>query len=271
MLIRRPDDIPSRHITDERLFWDRRAFLAAVGGSALVAMPVERLLAAGRRRGMGDEKLTPYEAVTTYNNFYEFGTDKADPAANAKDFRTRPWTVKVEGEVKKPATYQFDDFIAGFTPVEKVYRHRCVEGWSMVVPWMGIPLASIIARLEPTSRAKYIEFTTILDPKQMPGQRSNILRWPYVEGLRLDEAMSPLTLLVTGIYGKPLLPQNGAPLRLVVPWKYGFKGGKSVVNIRFTETQPRTTWNIAATLPGRGVLASQYILIGAHYDHVGYG
>ena len=247
MLIRRPDDIPSRQITDERLFQDRRAFLAAVGGAALVAMPVERLLAAGRKLArVADDKLTPYEAVTTYNNFYEFGTDKSDPAANAKDFRTRPWTVKVEGEVKKPATYSYDDFVRGFTPAEKVYRHRCVEGWSMVIPWMGIPLASVIARLEPTSRARFIEFTTILDPKQMPGQRHDILPWPYVEGLRMDEAMHPLTLLVTGVYGKPLLPQNGAPLRLVVPWKYGFKGGKSIVNIRFTETQPRTTWNIAA-------------------------
>ena len=247
MLIRRPDDIPSRLITDEKLFWDRRAFLAAVGGAALVAMPVEKLLAAGRNLGrVAGEKLTPYEAVTTYNNFYEFGTDKSDPAANSKDFRTRPWTVTVEGEVKKPATYQYDDFVGGFTPVEKVYRHRCVEGWSMVIPWIGIPLASIIGRLEPTSRAKFIEFTTILDPKQMPGQRSNILPWPYVEGLRMDEAMNPLALMVTGVYGKPLLPQNGAPLRLVVPWKYGFKGGKSIVKIRFTETQPRTTWNIAA-------------------------
>ncbi|MBP2647267.1 MAG: Sulfoxide reductase catalytic subunit yedY [Gemmatimonadetes bacterium] len=247
MLIRHPDDFPSRQITDERLFQDRRAFLAAVGGAALVAMPVENLLAASRKLARAaQDKLTPYEAVTTYNNFYEFGTDKSDPAANSKDFRTRPWTVQVEGEVKKPATYAYDDFVRGFTPVERVYRHRCVEGWSMVVPWMGIPLASVIARLEPTSRAKFIEFTTILDPKQMPGQRANILPWPYVEGLRMDEAMNPLTLLVTGVYGKPLLPQNGAPLRLVVPWKYGFKGGKSIVNIRFSEAQPRTTWNIAA-------------------------
>ena len=247
MLIRHPDDFPSRQITDERLFQDRRAFLAAVGGAALVAMPVEKLFAASRKLARAaQDKLTPYEAVTTYNNFYEFGTDKSDPAANSKDFRTRPWTVRVDGEVKKPATYSYDDFVRGFTPVEKVYRHRCVEGWSMVVPWMGIPLASVIARLEPTSRAKFIEFTTILDPKQMPGQRANILPWPYVEGLRMDEAMNPLTLLVTGVYGKPLLPQNGAPLRLVVPWKYGFKGGKSIVNIRFSEAQPRTTWNIAA-------------------------
>jgi len=179
MLIRRPDDIPSRLITDEKLFWDRRAFLAAVEGSALVTLPLEGLMAAGGRQGRaGDEKLTPYEAVTTYNNFYEFGTDRSDPAANSKGLRTRPWTVKVEGAVKKPATYHYDDFIAGFTPVEKVYRHRCVEGWSMVIPWMGIPLASIVARLEPTSTARFIEFTTILDPKQMSGQRANILSWP---------------------------------------------------------------------------------------------
>ncbi len=247
MLIRRTDDIPSRLITDEKLFWNRRGFLAAAGGSAMVAMPVGKLLAAHARLGrQADDKLTPCKAITTYNNFYEFGADKSDPAANSGSFRTTPWTIRVEGEVKRPATYQYGDFIAGFTPVEKVYRHRCVEGWSMVVPWTGIPLASVIARLEPTSRAKYVEFTTILDPTQMPGQRVNLLPWPYVEALRLDEAMNPLPLLVTGIYGKPLLPQNGAPLRLVVPWKYGFKGGKSIVKVRLTEAQPRTTWNIAA-------------------------
>jgi sulfoxide reductase catalytic subunit YedY len=184
--------------------------------------------------------------VITYNNYYEFGTDKSDPKANAGAFRTRPWTVAVEGEVKRPATYALDDLLKGVTPVERVYRHRCVEGWSMVVPWLGVPLGDLVRRLEPTSRAKYVEFTTLLDPKQMPGQRMDILPWPYVEGLRMDEALHPLTLLVTGIYGKPVPNQNGAPLRLVVPWKYGFKGGKSIVRIRFVERQPRTTWNEAA-------------------------
>jgi sulfoxide reductase catalytic subunit YedY len=152
----------------------------------------------------------------------------------------------VAGEVKRPAVYDFDELIKGFTPEERVYRHRCVEAWSMVVPWLGIPLSRIIDRLEPTSQAKFIEFTTLLDPQQMPGQRSQVLDWPYVEGLRLDEARHPLVLLVTGLYGKPLPNQNGAPLRLIVPWKYGFKGGKSIVKIRFTDRQPMTTWNIAA-------------------------
>jgi sulfoxide reductase catalytic subunit YedY len=246
MPIRPPDHLPARDITDERHFWDRRAFVAAVGGASLVAMPLERLLALGRRAGADDDKLTPWESVTGYNNFYEFGTDKGDPAANAGSFRTRPWTVAVEGEVAKPAVYDLDVLLKGLVPVERVYRHRCVEGWSMVVPWNGIPFAELIKRLEPTSRAKYVEFTTLLDPKQMPGQRSRILPWPYVEALRMDEAVHPLTLLVTGVYGRALPPQNGAPLRMVIPWKYGFKGGKSLVKLRFTETQPRTTWNLAA-------------------------
>ncbi len=246
MLIRRLDDLPSREITDERLFWDRRAFLAAVGGTALVAMPAERLEALARRFRDPEDKLTPWESVTGYNNFYEFGTGKEDPARSAKNFKTTPWSVKVDGEVSKPATYSYDDLFKGLTPVERVYRHRCVEGWSMVVPWNGVPFGEVIKKLGPTSTAKYVEFTTLLDPAQMPGQRQNILPWPYVEGLRLDEAMHPLTLLVTGVYGKPLPPQNGAPLRMVIPWKYGFKGGKSIVRIRFTTTQPATTWNIAA-------------------------
>jgi methionine sulfoxide reductase catalytic subunit len=154
--------------------------------------------------------------------------------------------VAVEGEVAKPAVYDLDLLLKGFTPAERVYRHRCVEGWSMVVPWSGIPLGDLIKRLEPTSKAKYVEFTTLLDPKQMPGQRGGMLPWPYVEALRMDEALHPLTLLVTGVYGKPLPPQNGAPLRMVIPWKYGFKGGKSLVKLRFTDVQPKTTWNIVA-------------------------
>jgi sulfoxide reductase catalytic subunit YedY len=243
MLIRRPDDLPSREITDEPLFWDRRSFLAAMGGlAATAALPGS--VGALTFRAPDDDKLTPYESVISYNNYYEFGTDKSDPKANAGSLRTSPWTVAVEGEVKRPATYALDDLLKGFKPVERVYRHRCVEGWSMVVPWMGVPLGDLVKRLEPTTRAKYVEFTTLHDPKQMPGQRSGILPWPYVEALRIDEAVHPLTLLVTGVYGKPVLNQNGAPLRLVVPWKYGFKGGKSIVKIRFTEQMPRTTWNV---------------------------
>jgi sulfoxide reductase catalytic subunit YedY len=243
MLIRRPDDLPAREITDESLFWDRRSFLTALGG-ALATAALPGPAGAQARRGPDDDKLTPYESVTSYNNFYEFGTDKSDPKANAGTLRTSPWTVAVEGEVKRPATYALDDLLKGFKPLERVYRHRCVEGWSMVVPWMGVPLADLVKRLEPTSRAKFVEFTTLHDPKQMPGQRSGILPWPYVEALRIDEALHPLTLLATGVYGKPMPNQNGAPLRLVVPWKYGFKGGKSIVKIRFSEQQPRTTWSV---------------------------
>jgi methionine sulfoxide reductase catalytic subunit len=244
MLIRRPPDIPNSEITDESLFWNRRSFIKAAGlGAAAIT-----LLPRGWRRleGNTDDKLTPYEDVTGYNNFYEFGTDKGDPKANATHFRTQPWKVEVGGEVNKPASYDLDDLLKGFTPVERVYRHRCVEAWSMVVPWLGIPLGGIIDKLGPSSKAKFVEFTTILDPSQMPGQRSNILPWPYVEALRMDEARHSLTMLVTGLYGKPIPNQNGAPLRLIVPWKYGFKGGKSIVKIRFTEQQPMTTWNIAA-------------------------
>jgi len=245
MLIRRPPDIPSSEITDERLYWSRREFLKAAGlGVGAVALGET----GGLRLGAGpdEDKLTPWEDVTGYNNFYEFGTDKEDPSRTATRFRTRPWKVAVAGDVKRPAEYDLDDLLRGLTPEERVYRHRCVEAWSMVVPWTGIPLGRLIDRLEPTSRARYVEFFTLLDPQQMPGQRSGVLDWPYVEGLRLDEARHPLALLVTGLYGKPLPNQNGAPLRLITPWKYGFKGGKSIVRIRFTERQPSTTWNLAA-------------------------
>ncbi|HKH84685.1 MAG TPA: protein-methionine-sulfoxide reductase catalytic subunit MsrP [Gemmatimonadales bacterium] len=245
MLIRRPPDIPVSEITDESLFWNRRDFLKAAGlGAAAVGglLPAGRLLSSPS----GDEKLTPWEDVTGYNNYYEFGTGKDDPAANAGRLHTRPWKVEVAGEVKRPAKYDLDDLLKPFTPVERIYRMRCVEGWSMVIPWLGIPLGGIIDRLGPSTKAKYVEFTTLLDPQQMPGQQRGVLEWPYVEALRLDEARNPLTLLVTGVYGKTLPNQNGAPLRLIVPWKYGFKGGKGIVKIRFTENQPRTTWNIAA-------------------------
>ena len=247
MLIRRPPDIPASEITDERLFWNRREFLKLTG-AGVAAMRAGRLLPRGSMlwSRSHDDKLTPYEDITGYNNYYEFGTDKGDPKANAGQLRTQPWKVEVAGEVKRPATYDLDELLKGFSPVERIYRHRCVEAWSMVVPWLGIPLGGVIDRLEPTSRAKYVEFTTLLDPAQMPGQQRRILDWPYVEALRMDEARHPLTLLVTGLYGKPLPNQNGAPIRLIVPWKYGFKGGKSLVKIRFVENQPMTTWNIAA-------------------------
>jgi methionine sulfoxide reductase catalytic subunit len=232
MLIRRPPDLLASEITDESLFWNRRDFIAAAGlGAAALGglVPLGRLLPPRS----ADEKLTPWEDVTGYNNYYEFGTDKGDPASNAGALRTKPWKVDIAGEVKRPALYDLDELLKPFTPVERVYRMRCVEGWSMVVPWLGIPLGQIIDRLEPTSKAKYVEFTTLLDPQQMPGQQRRILEWPYVEGLRMDEARHALALMVTGVYGKALPNQNGAPLRLIVPWKYGFKGGKSIVKIRF--------------------------------------
>lgn len=184
--------------------------------------------------------------MTTYNNYYEFGTDKSDPARNAHTLRTRPWTIRVEGEVARPQSFDIETVLSWSTPEERVYRMRCVETWSMVIPWLGFPLSDLITRLEPTSKAKYVELTTLADPQQMPGQRSRVLAWPYVEGLRLDEAMHPLSFLAIGLYGKVLPNQNGAPLRLVVPWKYGFKGVKSIVKIRFTESEPRTTWALAA-------------------------
>ena len=248
MLIRRPPDIPTSEITDESLYTTRREFLLAAGfglGALGGLLPFARagLPLTG---STDDDKLTPWDDITGYNNFYEFGTGKDDPARNGGTLRTRPWKVEVAGEVAKPAVYDFDDLLRGLTVEERVYRHRCVEAWSMVVPWNGIPLVSLIDRLEPTSRAKYVEFTTLLDLRQMPGQQRGILDWPYTEGLRMDEARHPLAILVTGLYGKPLPNQNGAPLRLVVPWKYGFKGGKSIVRIRFLETQPATTWNLAA-------------------------
>ncbi len=193
-----------------------------------------------------DDPLTPQDAVISYNNFYEFGTEKGDPAANAHSLRPRPWTVSVDGEVAKPVTVDIDQLLQWFPLEERVYRMRCVEAWSMVIPWVGFPLAALIKRVEPTARAKYVAFTTLLDPEQMPAQRDAVLVWPYVEALRLDEAMHPLAILAVGLYGKALPNQNGAPLRLVTPWKYGFKGIKSIVKIRFTDTQPPTTWNLAA-------------------------
>jgi sulfoxide reductase catalytic subunit YedY len=188
---------------------------------------------------------TPYDAITSYNNFYELGTDKGDPAQNGNRLRPRPWTVAIEGEVE-PRVLDLDTILSWFPLQERVYRMRCVEAWSMVIPWVGFPLADLIARLAPRSTAKYVAFTTLYDPVQLPGQRSSVLDWPYVEGLRIDEAVHPLAFLAVGLYGKSLLAQNGAPLRLVVPWKYGFKGIKSIVKIAFTREQPPTTWNLSA-------------------------
>jgi methionine sulfoxide reductase catalytic subunit len=193
-----------------------------------------------------DEPRTPFRDVTTYNNFYEFGLDKGDPAANASTLIARPWTVHVDGEVARPRTLDVDQLLKAYPLEERVYRMRCVEAWSMVIPWLGFPLARLLEQVEPTSRAKYVAFTTLHDPDQMPGQRASVLEWPYVEGLRIDEATHPLTLLAVGLYGKTLPNQNGAPVRLVVPWKYGFKGIKSIVRITLTERKPPTTWNLSA-------------------------
>ena len=253
MLIRKPADIRSSEITDEATYGRRRFLgIAAGAGAALVTGGVLSSVRANGASGATDEsgeaqqdELTPYEDVTTYNNFYEFGTGKEDPARNAHTLRTRPWTVKIDGLVKKPADYQLEDFLAPHKVEDRTYRLRCVEAWSMVIPWRGIPLRDVIARAEPLPGAKFVELTTLNDPRQMPGLRHAIIPWPYKEGLRLDEAMHPLSFLATGLYGKELPNQNGAPLRLVVPWKYGFKSIKSIVRMRFTETMPETAWNEA--------------------------
>ena len=261
MLIKQASDIQSSEITDTTLYLERRrflhtasaAFLAAAtatlapGAAGLgVAQTREPLVGVQKSPLSTDEPLTPYEDITNYNNFYEFDTNKESPAKLAKNFRTTPWSVVVEGEVHKPAVYDLEDLIKPHALEERIYRLRCVEGWSMVIPWVGFPLGEVIKRVEPTSKATFVEFTTILDPEQMPGQRRKVLKWPYVEGLRLDEAMHPLTLLAMGLYGEVLPNQNGAPLRLVVPWKYGFKSIKSIVKMRFVEQQPLSTWEAAA-------------------------
>ena len=246
MIVRKPE-IPSSEITPETLYLSRRQFFGA-SAAALAGAAIPALAACDTADGRAQaDELTPLEDVTGYNNFYEFGTDKEDPARTApRLLRTRPWTVAVEGLCDRPGRYSFDEFVRGTRQVDRTYRLRCVEGWSMVIPWRGIPLRDVIARARPRAGARYVEFTTLHDPEQMPGQRRSILRWPYVEGLRMDEAMHPLTLLATGLYGRDLPAQNGAPLRLVVPWKYGFKSIKSIVRIRFTEAQPRTAWNVSA-------------------------
>jgi sulfoxide reductase catalytic subunit YedY len=249
MLIRKPDDISSSEITPESVYLNRRQFISTASGIAAAALVPASLVACAAENDAQQpltDKLTPFEDVTRYNNFYEFGLDKGDPQKRSGGFRTRPWTVTVDGLVNKPGSYAFDDLIRQHQVVDRTYRLRCVEAWSMVIPWQGIPLAEVIRRVEPTPAAKFVEFTTVLRPAEMPGQRRAVLDWPYQEGLRLDEAMHPLTLLATGLYGRPMPNQNGAPIRLVVPWKYGFKSIKSIVRIRFTETQPRTAWQASA-------------------------
>jgi sulfoxide reductase catalytic subunit YedY len=258
MLIKKAPDFRYSEITPESLYKNRREFLraaaaAAIGTAAAIRGPALEAQGAlptipnvRKSRLSTAERQTAYKDFTTYNNFYEFGTDKSDPAENAKRFKTRPWQITIEGHVAKPGTYNIDEFIKSYTLEERIYRHRCVETWAAVVPWIGIPFAEVIRRAEPTSMAKFVEFVTLYDVAQMPGVRTPVLQWPYVEGLRLDEARNPLTILAVGLYGQILPNQNGAPIRLVVPWKYGFKGGKSLVKIRFVDAQPRTTWMIDA-------------------------
>lgn len=257
---RTPSDITPPDVYHARREWLQRAALglAGTGLSAwaareamaqtaapgkLAALPGTRSAVAG---ALVMDKPTPYEDVTSYNNYYEFGTDKADPARNAHTLKPRPWTISVEGEVKKPKVYDLDELLKLAPMEERIYRLRCVEGWSMVIPWVGYSLAELIRRVEPTGNAKFVEFTTLADKGQMPGLRSSVLDWPYTEGLRLDEAMHPLALLAFGLYGQVLPNQNGAPVRVVLPWKYGFKSAKSIVKIRFVEKQPVSSWERAA-------------------------
>jgi sulfoxide reductase catalytic subunit YedY len=256
MIIKQAPDIRSSEITPKGVYLRRREFIQA-SSAALVAAGFGSLVGDALAQGGGlaklenvkkgspfntTEKLNSYDDITSYNNFYEFGTDKGDPKPNSRSFRPRPWKLAIEGEVAKPASYDLEQFLKPVALEERIYRLRCVEAWSMVIPWVGFPLADVIKRVEPTSRARFVEFTTLLDPSRMPGQRSGVLDWPYIEGLRLDEAMHPLTILAVGLYGGVLPNQNGAPIRLVVPWKYGFKSIKSIVKLRFVEKQPVNSW-----------------------------
>jgi sulfoxide reductase catalytic subunit YedY len=264
MLIKKPADIVSSEITDKQLYLNRRQFIRAAAGTAAVAAAgvlgseavVSAKTPAAHGRKLEDIKKSTFSAtdkpnswddITTYNNYYEFGIDKDDPSTNARKFNTANWTVVVDGECAKKATWHMEDILKGQALEERIYRHRCVEAWSMVIPWIGFPLSDFIKKCEPTSKAKYVEFTTVYDTKQMPGVRSDVLRWPYVEGLRMDEAMHPLTILVVGLYDEVLPNQDGAPLRLAVPWKYGFKHIKSIVKVRFVEKQPLNTWQEQAS------------------------
>ncbi len=250
------NSIRPSEITSESNYLDRRRFLQTAGmalaGAALTARTgrvnaaSELTLKTVKGPFSTPEAPNSWEEITTYNNFYEFGTSKEDPYEYARDFVTTPWSVKVSGECGKPGTYTFEDIIRPHALEDRVYRHRCVEAWSMVIPWVGFPLADLAKRFEPNANAKFVRFKTLYDPSQMPGQRRGVLDWPYVEGLTIAEAMNPLALLVVGLYGKTLPNQNGAPLRLVVPWKYGFKSIKSIVEIEFTESQPKTSWELSA-------------------------
>ena len=260
MLIKKAQDLRYSDITSESLYLRRREFLqaaaAAAVGTAAVLTPAISQAAdppgpsafpnAKKSPLSTTEKTTSFGDVTTYNNFYEFGTDKEQPAMYASRMKTRPWKVTIEGHVTKPGTFDIDEFIKGYTLEERVYRFRCVETWSAVIPWIGIPLADVIRKVQPTSMAKYVEFVTLYDPATMPGQKSSVIPWPYIEGLRMDEALNPLAILAVGLYGQVMPNQNGAPIRLVTPWKYGFKSGKSIVKIRFVDAMPRTAWAVRA-------------------------
>jgi sulfoxide reductase catalytic subunit YedY len=266
MLIKRPSDIRSSEITDQKVYINRREFVRAAGVAAGAAAgagvfwgadatlsaaepaPHGRKLDNVQKSALSTtgERLNTWEQITTYNNFYEFGTDKEDPSLYAKSLKTEPWSVVIDGEVAKPAKYALEDILKGETLEERVYRLRCVEAWSMVIPWVGFPLANLIKRVEPTGKARFIEFYTLVDSGQMPGVRAPVLRWPYIEGLRMDEAMHPLTILAVGLYGEVMPKQDGAPIRLIVPWKYGFKSAKSLVRIRFVERQPVNSWQDSA-------------------------
>src|SRR5436190_1796465 len=265
MLIKKSEDIKSSEITDQKVYMNRRLFLrsAALAGGAIGTGLLYRYFTGHDEGAPAGDKIadlqtppqpvapplnearTSYQDITHYNNFYEFSTDKQAVAQKARNFITRPWTVAVEGLVQKPRLFDIDDLLRISPPEERVYRHRCVETWSMVVPWVGFPLGKLLDQVQPLSQAKYVAFESLADPKQMPNISSDVLEWPYVEGLRLDEAMHPLTILATGLYGETLPPQNGAPLSLIIPWKYGFKGLKSIARIKLVEDEPKTTWNLA--------------------------
>jgi len=253
ILIKQSADIKPSEITPESVYHDRRKFMkhallasAALAVDAMMPAWAKRWSELDKSKYSTGDSPNSFEDITTYNNFYEFGTGKEDPVKNAVNFNPKPWSIAVEGECNKQGVYDLDDFIRPYALQEYVYRLRCVEGWSMVIPWVGFSLAEMLKSFEPNSSAKYVEFTTLYDKSRMPGQKRRVLNWPYVEGLRMDEAMNELPIMAVGLYGDILPNQNGAPIRLVVPWKYGFKSIKSIVKIRFTRTQPRTTWNESA-------------------------
>jgi methionine sulfoxide reductase catalytic subunit len=256
MLTKKAPHIASSTITPKHVYLNRREFFRATGAGAFGALlgpggPVAAAekLAISKHVVTTTDAVSSHQTITTFNNFYEFGSDKSDPAKHSKTFKPKPWSVAVEGFCSKPGNYTLDDIVRPHALEERVYRHRCVEGWSLVVPWVGFPLGALLKRFEPTGTAKFVEMTTVQRPEEMPGQRRRfpaLLTWPYVEGLRMDEAMHPLAILAVGLYGEELLNQNGAPLRLVVPWKYGFKSIKSIVRIRFVDKQPKTTWEKSA-------------------------